>query len=381
MSTSDAGDSVGMDSAGMIVSTGSNDVSNDVNGDTVRKHTPVTMFIDFDGVLNVFPDEKAMRRGGITSAVDSWSDGTLKTLYHPDHAYKHDRKEKLIMPGGDDWRITIRWSSELVADLLALTTPVGSSLPSFLRPYQGTTLDGTTPNDANSSEMGAQAPSLLRWVWLSTWMPFVEDVLNPALGIASHGQHISSWQERSVVSLGDDPGDATAEWPSTELDATVTDGVNDADILNALWYRYSSPWARPGYHGKETFVRSWMRANPGRPFIWIDDEDVNITAWRRLLRDYGDEYHMLLVQPNPEIGISRSQMAVIRGFVAAHNGAGDGDSVVDSVHSNALSDGSTDSDSIVITVPVGITEGSIRTGAVFTSEDTSGGRGDGHLGY
>lgn len=98
------------------------------------------LFIDFDGVINQFPDPKVMRRQGTTDWMRP--DDPRRAAYAPDNWFRPDRRERLLVHDLGR-RFTIRWNAELVARLDAL--------------------------DAD------------KW-WLSTWQPETAQ-LNRALGV------------------------------------------------------------------------------------------------------------------------------------------------------------------------------------------------------
>ena len=194
-----------------------------------------TILIDFDGVLNAFPDDKAMRRGGFSDTVYKWrDDNPRRKLYAPDHAFKPARRA-IIRFG--QVRVRIRWSGELVSNLIDL--------------------------DAD-------------WRWLSTWQPFIESDVNPALGLNGNPK-----------------------------------------VTNAQWYRYDQFGSTP-IHGKEDYVDKWIVEHPGDPVIWIDDEDADSRAWDRIKQRFGGDYPILVVNPNSEIGISRPQLKLMKKFTDDH---------------------------------------------------------------
>lgn len=98
------------------------------------------VFIDFDGVINQFPDDKVIRRQGRTDWMEP--DDPRRDTYAPDNWFGPDRRERLLVRDLGR-RFTIRWNAELVARLDAL--------------------------DAD------------KW-WLSTWQPETAQ-LNRALGV------------------------------------------------------------------------------------------------------------------------------------------------------------------------------------------------------
>lgn len=75
------------------------------------------LFIDFDGVINQFPDPKVMRRQGRTDWMEP--DDPRRDTYSPDNWFGPDRRERLLVRDLGR-RFTIRWNAELVARLDAL---------------------------------------------------------------------------------------------------------------------------------------------------------------------------------------------------------------------------------------------------------------------
>ena len=76
------------------------------------------VFTDFDGVLNAFPDDKLLRRGGVNKVM-TWAkpDSPYAKMYNPEKAFHLDSNEKAHTPVGS-WRI--HWSSELSDAMYAL---------------------------------------------------------------------------------------------------------------------------------------------------------------------------------------------------------------------------------------------------------------------
>jgi len=76
------------------------------------------VFTDFDGVLNAFPDDKLLRRGGVNKVM-TWAkpDSPYAKMYNPEKAFHLDGNEKAHTPVGS-WRI--HWSSELSDAMYAL---------------------------------------------------------------------------------------------------------------------------------------------------------------------------------------------------------------------------------------------------------------------
>ena len=75
------------------------------------------LFIDFDGVINQFPDDKVMRRQGRTDWMRP--DDPHRAAYAPDNWFRPDRRERLLVRDLGR-RFVIRWNAELVARLDAL---------------------------------------------------------------------------------------------------------------------------------------------------------------------------------------------------------------------------------------------------------------------
>ena len=103
------------------------------------------VFTDFDGVLNAFPDDKLLRRGGVNKVM-TWAkpDSPYAKMYNPEKAFHLDGNEKAHTPVGS-WRI--HWSSELSDAMYALA------------------VDG-----------------IVELWWLSTWQPYCSQILDPLLG-------------------------------------------------------------------------------------------------------------------------------------------------------------------------------------------------------
>lgn len=105
-------------------------------GDVLR---PV-MFVDYDGVLNVFPPDKVQRRGGVGS-TDWMKDEVMIRTFSDDNAFRPDARRRTVVTdgGGYRMRISVRWSTEL-AGLIDADVTAG----------------------------------LADYVWLSTWQPYTE---------------------------------------------------------------------------------------------------------------------------------------------------------------------------------------------------------------
>lgn len=125
------------------------------------------LFIDFDGVINVFPNDKAMRRGGFQDTISIAKDHPRYWLYHPDHAYRPASKATVSVQYYRN--IKLRWSATLVDELKNLA------------------IDES-----------------LAWTWLSTWRPYIRETLDPVLEIPSFP--IAEWYTGSPSTLQDHAG-------------------------------------------------------------------------------------------------------------------------------------------------------------------------------
>lgn len=96
-------------------------------------------------MLNAFPDDKLLRRGGVNKVM-TWAkpDSPYAKMYNPEKAFHLDGNEKAHTPVGS-WRI--HWSSELSDAMYALA------------------VDG-----------------IVKLWWLSTWQPYCSQILDPMLG-------------------------------------------------------------------------------------------------------------------------------------------------------------------------------------------------------
>ena len=134
------------------------------------------VFTDFDGVLNAFPDDKLLRRGGVNKVM-TWAkpDSPYAKMYNPEKAFHLDSNEKAHTPVGS-WRI--HWSSELSDAMYALA------------------VDG-----------------IVELWWLSTWQPYCSQILDPMLGwdpmlvdvitwydpVTKWGRETCKWQPKAPV--------------------------------------------------------------------------------------------------------------------------------------------------------------------------------------
>ena len=114
------------------------------------------VYTDFDGVLNAFPNDKMMRRGG-QKRLDRLKDGDpRKALYDLDNAFLLDRTRRVPTPMG---KFRVRWSGELAGCIGAMASEGSIELH-----------------------------------WLSTWQPFTA-VLNETLGWDAETVDTVTWYD------------------------------------------------------------------------------------------------------------------------------------------------------------------------------------------
>ena len=115
------------------------------------------VYTDFDGVLNAFPDDKVLRRGGVDHAQWLKDDDPRKALYDPGRAFHLDGNMQARPPVG---RYRVHWSRELSDALYGLAQ------------------DGRIELD-----------------WLTTWQPYCVNVLDPMLGWDPTVVHNTVWYD------------------------------------------------------------------------------------------------------------------------------------------------------------------------------------------
>lgn len=99
------------------------------------------IFLDFDGVINTFPDRKVLRRGGIGHTRWLKPGDPRRDLYDVRRAFRLDGNEQARTSRG---RFRVHWSREVVGRLDALDVDIH---------------------------------------WLSTWQPYAVSTLDPMLGV------------------------------------------------------------------------------------------------------------------------------------------------------------------------------------------------------
>ena len=115
------------------------------------------IYTDFDGVLNAFPDDKVLRRGGVDHTQWLKDDDPRKALYDPGRAFHLDGNMQARLPVG---RYRVHWSCELSDALYGLAQ------------------DGRIELD-----------------WLTTWQPYCVNVLDPMLGWDPTVVHNTVWYD------------------------------------------------------------------------------------------------------------------------------------------------------------------------------------------
>ena len=115
------------------------------------------VYTDFDGVLNAFPDDKVLRRGGVGHTGWMKADDPRKPLYDAARAFRLDGNRQARTPVG---RFRIHWSTELAGAMHALA------------------VSGRVELD-----------------WLSTWQPYCVNTLDPMLGWDPSVVHNTVWYD------------------------------------------------------------------------------------------------------------------------------------------------------------------------------------------
>ena len=179
----------------------------------------MTMMLDVDGVVNVFDRD--------------YRKGEYPDYYADTHRYVPDMKKKVYPFQHQGY--TLHWSKECIHDI--------------------------------SEIIGADKDNKL--VWLTSWSPFADTILNPTFGFDN------------------------------------MKNVESADWIRSLHSHYID---------KELFMRGYLESYPHIPIVWIDDEVVNESSYVRLKEEFGDTVSMLMLQTNEEIGISRKQISMMRDF-------------------------------------------------------------------
>lgn len=223
---------------------------------TIDRPKPL-LLLDFDGVINCFPEDKIWRRGKQDRLVERLGAGDPRTeLYDPvKTAFLIDKKYKINLGKGD--RFNLRWSSELVDDIRRLQEDVHADL-----------------------------------MWLSSWMLYT-DRLNALLGL-----------------IGERYGD-----PSYLDDEEYNVKIQ---IRTAQWF---DPVTRMNYSiGKRIYVenllKDMVKTGEKRPLIWCDDEEADELNERHIRKaGLNKIVPILMIQPDERIGISRSQFSKIKSFI------------------------------------------------------------------
>lgn len=217
------------------------------------------VFIDFDGVINAFPEDKVWRRGGQTGKwLCSRPDSDYRRkLYSLDHAFHLDSSEK----------ITLWTPSE---DGLGQTA--ASCRIHFSRELAKYIYDMQTSGEA-------------RVLWLSTWQP---------------------WTGMLAFKLGwNDVNDTIATVDTVRWYDPVTGIGRDTGKLYTI----------------AAALEELKNAGASRRIVWIDDEEANDHAvdW---LKSHGLDgvAPVLMIQPDERIGVSRAQWDHVKRFVDGVSG-------------------------------------------------------------
>lgn len=115
------------------------------------------VYTDFDGVLNAFPDDKVLRRGGVNHTQWLKDGDPRKALYDPARAFHLDGNMQARLPVG---RYRVHWSSEL-----------------------------------SDAMYGLAHASRIELDWLTTWQPYCVNTLDPMLGWDPLVVHNTVWYD------------------------------------------------------------------------------------------------------------------------------------------------------------------------------------------
>lgn len=209
---------------------------------TLKTH----IITDFDGVINAFPDEKVLRRGGIGHTGWMNDKDPRKNLYDIDNAFILDGNKQVKVLDRQTLeykKYRIHWSHE-VTDGIANTVSTG----------------------------------LADITWLSTW------------------------QENTMILdnlLGWNGITDTAKWFNPDIRPTSQEGKVswlESYVRNA--YRYTAR-THPGMADEEL-------ASILNPIIWIDDEMVLNWSMNRI--ENATPAPILFIRPDWRTGLNRKQM-------------------------------------------------------------------------
>ncbi len=184
------------------------------------------VFTDFDGVLNAFPDDKLLRRGGVNKVM-TWAkpDSPYAKMYNPEKAFHLDGNEKAHTPVGS-WRI--HWSSELSDAMYALA------------------VDG-----------------IVELWWLSTWQSYCSQILDPMLG----------WDPMLVMSS---PG--TILSPNGDVRQANGRPSNDACASNAKRMNPRRSYGSTMMNASNSARSSWRNSSRKRRCLWSARTIVSASA-------------------------------------------------------------------------------------------------------
>lgn len=204
-------------------------------------NTPI-IYLDFDGVLNAFPDRDMMKRGGqewlMTKAREN---DPRHDIYDLDKAFHLDGNTRIHIPHKSSYRI--RWSRELSDNFKELM---------------------------ESGMVDAR--------WLTTWQPYTQK-LNATLG----------WDESFID---------TVQWYNKETLTGLYTGKLDTV--------------------RQSMVAEGMKPDP-TPIVWVDDDECDAYNVKKIVDSLpaNQNIRLLMIRPNPCIGISRRQYDIIKDFVTA----------------------------------------------------------------
>lgn len=219
------------------------------------------ILLDFDGVINCFPEAKVWRRGKQARLDWMKPDDPRRSLYDPENnAFLIDCSHRVDLGRAHGGRWNLKWSSELVSRLKAL-------------------------HDDGLADM----------LWLTSWA-YHTNLLNDVLGF-----------------MGEKYGD-----PSYLDDAVDDDSIQ---IRTAFWFdAMDGAYGTDKIIYVENLLKDMKNSGEMRPIIWCDDEEINSDNEKKLIDDgFADVCPILMVQPDERIGINRRQMKTIEDFVGKCN--------------------------------------------------------------
>lgn len=211
--------------------------------------TQPVIYTDFDGVINAFPDEKILRRGGQTH-LDWLKPGDPRAaLYAPDHAFLLDGNERVRIPQGT---YRIHWSHELADKLIDCAQRHTAKL-----------------------------------CWLSTWQPYTS-LLNTLLGWDAQLVETVHWYD-PVTGQGLFTGKRSTVFRRVEMEKESAESapliwIDDEECFDTVAMQIESlepaapvlmirPDDRIGISRRQwQLISDFLRHQPDQPAVTLDEE-------------------------------------------------------------------------------------------------------------